>query len=69
MAEYYRYVGPVRNSYGEIRKGKWEETTTAPSEAKALSNLRYRYSVMHKCSVGDVKLNAKYLTVVRESVW
>lgn len=64
----YRYNGPVRDMYGNIRNQKWLTSTIAVSEGKALSNLRYRYALVNKCSPGSVKLNPKYLTIVREGV-
>ena len=64
----YRYKGPVRNLFGDIRKSSWDSMTMAVSKKKALSNLCYRYSVINKCPVWEVKLNPKYLTLVREGV-
>lgn len=64
----YNYSGPVRNMYNDIRLNKWETKTVTTSSEKAISNLRYRYSILNKCSIGDVKLNPKYLTKVREGV-
>lgn len=64
----YQYVGAVRGMYGSIRNNRWVNNTIAVSKEKALSNLTYRYSVQYKCPISDVKLNPKYLTLVREGV-
>lgn len=64
----YRYEGPVRDMYGGMRNSRWVNNTIAVSKEKALSNLTYRYSVYYKCRIYDVKLNPKYLTLVREGV-
>lgn len=39
----YRYDGPVM-IFGKCVLRNWRTTTWAPSEKKALSNLRYRYA-------------------------
>lgn len=42
--EYYKYVydGPVKE-FGSIVSHRWKGETTAPSEAKAKSNLAYQF--------------------------
>lgn len=56
----YHYNGPVTR-FGKY-VGTFKATTEAPSEAKALSNLRYRYN--QSCRVqpnAKVELDKKYL--------
>lgn len=37
----FRYSGPIWR-FGKVVKGHWEAITEAPSEAKALNNLKFR---------------------------
>ena len=64
----YRYAGAVRGMFGSIRNVRWVSNTMAISKEKALSNLTYQYSALYKCPINDVKLNPKFLTLVREGV-
>lgn len=50
----YRYCGPVKE-FDTIINNKWEGTTSAPSEKKALNNLIYRYKREHGKSA-DTKI-------------
>ena len=56
----YAYDGPVTRFDKYV--GKFKATTEATSEAKALSNLRYRYNMSAKVPPNaKVELDAKYL--------
>lgn len=56
----WRYDGPVTR-FGKY-VGSFKATTEAPSEAKALSNLRFRYNKScHASPQAKVELDKKYL--------
>lgn len=55
----YFYSGPVKE-FDTIINSKWEAKTTAVSEAKARSNLVYRYKKEHgKSPSAQIKLTGK----------
>lgn len=55
----YLYSGPVKE-FDTIINNKWEAQTSAPSEAKARSNLVYRYKREHgKTPNSSIKLTGK----------
>ena len=55
----YLYSGPVKE-FDTIINNKWEAKTSAPSEAKARSNLVYRYKKEHGRAVNSqIKLPGK----------
>ena len=57
----YFYKGPVK-SFGETKTSCWEGVTWAPSEAKALANLSYRYKTERKLQPGaKIELNPDYI--------
>ena len=55
----YLYSGPVKE-FDTVINNRWEATTRAPSEAKARSNLVYRYKREHgKAPNSQIKLPGK----------
>lgn len=57
----YHYAGPVY-MFNKIITDKWEGDTWAPSDAKALSNLSYRYKTTNNLVPGTkLKLDPDYL--------
>lgn len=58
----YHYSGPVY-MYQKLVIDKWEGYTWAPSDAKALSNLSYRYKTDNNLLPGaKIALDPDYLT-------
>lgn len=58
----YNYSGPVC-AFGHCICHKWESTTWADSEKKALTNLAFQYKSMCALSVTTkIDLDPKYLT-------
>lgn len=57
----YHYNGPVY-MHQKMIADKWEGDTWAPSDAKALSNLSYRYKTTHNLIPGTkIILDPDYL--------
>lgn len=58
----YIYDGPVKE-FGTIISERWQASTYAISEAKARSNLIYRYKKMHgKDASAKITLSGKITT-------
>lgn len=59
----YSYTGPVME-FGKCVAWKWEGFTTAPSEAKARSNLKYQFKQeTGRIASSKIELPGKLLVV------
>lgn len=60
----FRYSGPIWR-FGRVVKGHWEAITEAPSEAKALNNLKFRAKKELKLDVtAKIELNPVCLKII-----
>lgn len=61
--EQYRYEGPVKE-FGVTVKDKWIAETSAVSEAKARSNLTFRYKALtHRSRDSKITLPGKLIKI------
>lgn len=59
----YSYDGPVME-FGRIIANRWQATTSATSEKKALNNLAYRFKMQNnKIPSAKIKLPGKLVVV------
>ena len=65
----FRYSGPIWK-FGKVVKGHWEAITEAPSEAKALNNLKFRAKKELKLDVtAKIELNPVCLKNISKKIF